>query len=137
MICALRLFFSLFSSPLRRCSLLCSPTVYYKLLSIGKNGGEGIKLMLRFYMQNPTNSGLRIQNRVENPKTVSNITCEKEYRLHCSSLISSLEPSISGDKCNSLDSYKSITTDGDVHTVACYWDSGPSSVLWHCTTVLA
>ncbi|WMV36623.1 hypothetical protein MTR67_030008 [Solanum verrucosum] len=87
--------------------------------------------MLRFYMQNPTNSGLRIQNRVENPKTASNITCEKEFKLPCSSLTSSMEPSISGDSCNAFDSL------GDVHAVACYWDSGPSSVLWHCTIVLA
>ncbi|WMV36622.1 hypothetical protein MTR67_030007 [Solanum verrucosum] len=100
----------MFSLVLPNCSFF---PVYYKLLIIGKNGGDGIKLMLRFYMQNPTNSGLRIHNRVENPKTTSNIMCEKEFRLPCSSLTSSLEPSISGDRCNSLDSYKSLTTDGN------------------------
>lgn len=50
--------------------------------------------------------------KVENPKTVSSFTCEREFSLPCSSPASSLEPSISGGSCNSLDSYRSLTTDG-------------------------
>ncbi|XP_010313418.1 uncharacterized protein TRM6/7/8B [Solanum lycopersicum] len=46
-------------------------------------------------------------NRVENPKTASSITCEGEF-----SLASSMEPSISGGSCSSLDSFRSLATDG-------------------------
>ncbi|WMV36624.1 hypothetical protein MTR67_030009 [Solanum verrucosum] len=51
-------------------------------------------------MQNPTNSGLRDLNRIENFKTVSSITCEREFSLICSSLDLSLEPYISRDSYN-------------------------------------
>ncbi|XP_060167267.1 uncharacterized protein LOC132598422 [Lycium barbarum] len=50
--------------------------------------------------------------KVEKPRTASSFTCEKEFSLPCSSPASSLEPSISGGSCNSLDSYRSLTTDG-------------------------
>ncbi|OIT37464.1 PREDICTED: uncharacterized protein LOC109240723 [Nicotiana attenuata] len=49
---------------------------------------------------------------VEKPKMASSFTCEREFTLPCSSPVSSLEPSISGGSCNSLDSYRSLTTDG-------------------------
>ncbi|WMV12102.1 hypothetical protein MTR67_005487, partial [Solanum verrucosum] len=52
-------------------------------------------------------------NKVENPKTANNFTCEREFSLPCSSLTSSLEHSISGGSCNSFDSYRSLTTNGD------------------------
>ncbi|XP_049386800.1 uncharacterized protein LOC125851047 [Solanum stenotomum] len=51
-------------------------------------------------------------NGVENPKTASRFTCEGEFSLPCTSLASSMEPSISGGSCNSLDSYRSLATDG-------------------------
>ncbi|WMV36619.1 hypothetical protein MTR67_030004 [Solanum verrucosum] len=51
-------------------------------------------------MQNPTNSGLRDLNRIENSKTVSSITCEREFSLLCSNLDLSLEPSILGGSYN-------------------------------------
>ncbi|KAJ8529593.1 hypothetical protein K7X08_036428 [Anisodus acutangulus] len=50
--------------------------------------------------------------KVEKPKNGSSFTCEREFSLLCSSPASSLEPSISGGSCNSLDSYKSLATDG-------------------------
>ncbi|PHT98677.1 hypothetical protein BC332_32336 [Capsicum chinense] len=52
------------------------------------------------------------QIKVENSKTACSFTCEREFSLPCSSLASSLEPSTSGSSCNSLDSYRSLTTDG-------------------------
>ncbi|WMV36621.1 hypothetical protein MTR67_030006 [Solanum verrucosum] len=39
-------------------------------------------------------------NRIENSKTVSSITCEREFSLLCSNLDLSLEPSISGGSYN-------------------------------------
>ncbi|MCD7446485.1 hypothetical protein HAX54_007799 [Datura stramonium] len=53
--------------------------------------------------------------KVENPKIASSFTCEREFDLQCSSLASSLEPSISGGSSSSLDSYRSLTTDGSKH----------------------
>lgn len=53
------------------------------------------------------------QIKVENSKTACSFTCEREFSLPCSSLASSLEPSTSGGSCNSLDSYRSLTTDGN------------------------
>ncbi|CAN4108881.1 unnamed protein product [Withania somnifera] len=50
--------------------------------------------------------------KVENPKTASSFTCEREFSLSGSIPASSLEPSISGGSCNSLESYRSLTTDG-------------------------
>ncbi|XP_009774146.1 uncharacterized protein [Nicotiana sylvestris] len=50
--------------------------------------------------------------KVEKPKTASSFMCEREFSVPCSSLVSSLEPSNSGGSCNSLDSYRSLTTDG-------------------------
>ncbi|CAN4110983.1 unnamed protein product [Withania somnifera] len=50
--------------------------------------------------------------KVECPKNSSSFACEREFSLPCSSPASSLEPSTSGGSCNSLDSYRSFTTDG-------------------------
>nr|AGN54425.1 miniPFDEFa [Physalis pubescens] len=50
-------------------------------------------------------------NKVESPNSASSFVCEREFSLPCSSPASSLEPSTSGGSCNSLDSYRSLTTD--------------------------
>uniref|UniRef100_A0A3Q7H4L2 Uncharacterized protein n=1 Tax=Solanum lycopersicum TaxID=4081 RepID=A0A3Q7H4L2_SOLLC len=85
---------SLLSLPLRRYSLLCSTTVDSSTFCYG---GLTFPTLLSAFDINFQ----RIQNRVENPTIISNIMCEKEFRLSCSSLTSSLESSISEDSCKS------------------------------------
>lgn len=65
--------------------------------------------------------------KVENPKTASSFTCEREFTLPCSSPASSLEPSISGGSCNSLDSNRSLTTDGSKHHLS---DGSQATMSW-------